>query len=146
MPPFTETPSARHNVETGAKTPVSERSQRDGARGRHRQSQAKQQARESKDEPGQPAANPAIPQYDLAEHILAEHRQATSRKRRAPVEPVAEIDENGSEIDEPVRVRTHIPMAGASEQESRDLQTIVAEIVARDIARLSRGVAPAAYE
>jgi hypothetical protein len=143
MPPFSETPCEQHDMEASPSALASERSGRkaahDGAE--HHRSRPKHEARGAKDEPVPPAANAAIPQYDLAEHILAEHRQTTARKRRAPTEPAPEIDEPVSEINEPVRMRTHIPMAGASERELTDLQTIVADIVARDIARLSRGVA-----
>ena len=141
IPPFSEGPSQRRDVEARPGSSVSEGSGLQAARDAagHRRSRKSRAGHTPKGKSGQPAARPEIPQYDLGEHILAEHREATARKRRAPAEP-------DPKSQEPMRVRTHIPMAGASEQELRDLQTIVTEIVARDIARLSRGVAPAAYE
>ena len=78
------------------------------------------------------AAAPEIPTFDLAENILAEHRQAAARRRKAPSQMPAEP------VTRPERpaVMTHVvepPSQGLCE-----LQRVVAEIVARDIQRLCR--------
>jgi hypothetical protein len=64
-----------------------------------------------------PAPPPDIPQFDLAEDIVAEHRKLTSRKRKAP----------GSRA-----IRPPMPAPPGHEQ-------IIAEIVSRDIEKLRRG-------
>lgn len=80
----------------------------------------------------QPSSAPAIPTFDLAENILAEHRRRAAKRRKAPgqaqVEPEAQ----------PARpaVKTHV--VEPPSQDLLDLQCVVAEIVARDIERLCR--------
>jgi hypothetical protein len=74
-------------------------------------------------EPG-PAARksglpPDVPQFDLAQDIVAEHRKITARKRTAP----------GSRA-----IRPPMPAPPAHEQ-------IIAKIVSRDIEKLRRGSA-----
>ena len=73
-----------------------------------------------------------IPKYDLAENILAEQRRLASRRRRAPrqvkEEPVRDVEKNES--------RTFL--AEPSPHDLQELQRVVAEIVADDIARLCR--------
>ncbi len=80
------------------------------------------------------SADPAeIPKYDLAEHILAEQRRVASRRRRGPGQsqeaPAAPREEPAARV------------AGLepSPQDLAELQRIVAETVARDIARLCKG-------
>jgi len=78
----------------------------------------------------------AIPTLDLGEKILAEQRRATARTRRAPggAPPVSDdFNEQESllEVTEPVE---------APSDEVAQLQQIVADIVARDIERLCRGL------
>jgi len=85
-----------------------------------------------------PADNGAegIPTLDLGEKILAEQRRATAQTRRAPgAAPPASADfrkqEALLEVAEPVEVPS---------DEVAQLQQIVADIVARDIERLCRGL------
>ncbi len=75
-----------------------------------------------------------IPSYDLAQNILAEQRQAAGQRRRGPgqagADPCARSDAAG-------QPRGAAP-ADLASQDLRDLQRVVAEIVARDIERLCR--------
>jgi hypothetical protein len=80
----------------------------------------------------QPAVVPEIPTYDLGENVLAEHRQAASRRRKAPGQ---------AEMEPQARSEHAAAIAHVVEPPSQDLaelQRIVAEIVARDIERLCR--------
>jgi len=78
---------------------------------------------------------PEIPTFDLAEHILAEHRRTASRRRKAPGQAQAEPEVT----PERAAVRTHViePPSPLS-QDLPELHRVVAEIVARDIERLCR--------
>jgi hypothetical protein len=140
IPPFNQSASSRDDPEGEPRDRVNGESELQSARrvAGHRRSRRVASPGESKEQLAKPKAAPQVPQYDLAEHILATHRQTTARKRRAPTE----LQDTGEPVQ--VRTRTDIPMAGASEQERRALHAIVADIVARDIARLSRGISPAA--
>jgi hypothetical protein len=73
-----------------------------------------------------------IPTFDLAEHILAEHRRTAARRRKAPGQVQAEPEV------QPVRpaVKTHVVEPPA--EDPMDLHRVVAEIVARDIERLCK--------
>jgi hypothetical protein len=75
-----------------------------------------------------PQEKPEIPSFDLAEEIMAEQRRITAIRRKAPGQRT-EAQQN-----EPV---DHPPTPALSEQEK-----IIAEIVARDIERLCRGIIP----
>ncbi len=80
---------------------------------------------------GQLLADPAeIPTYDLAENILAEQRRVASRRRRAPGRAPAEP------AAPPEPAHPAVSMAAPLPQDLPELQRVVAEIVARDIARL----------
>jgi cell pole-organizing protein PopZ len=83
----------------------------------------------------QPPAPPEIPTFDLAEHILAEHRRTASRHRKAPGQAQAQPEAR----QEPVAVKTHViePPSEPS-QDLPELHRVVAEIVARDIERLCK--------
>jgi len=73
-----------------------------------------------------------IPQFDLAENILAEQRRAASRRRRGP---------GRVESDPPAPAAIARPKARDDEpspQELSELHRVVAEIVARDIDQLCR--------
>ena len=72
-----------------------------------------------------------VPSYDLAENILAEQRRVAGKRRRAPgpVDEPPASTEGGS--------RTEAASLEPSSQDLAELQQIVAEIVARDIERLS---------
>jgi len=80
----------------------------------------------------QPAAVPEIPMYDLGENILAEHRQAASRRRKAP----GQVETETPTRFEHATVTAHV--VEPPSQDLAELQLIVAEIVARDIERLCR--------
>jgi hypothetical protein len=73
-----------------------------------------------------------VPQYDLAENILAEQRRVASRRRRAPSQP----HEEPQVLHEPKAAEPsaiELPC-----EDLPELQRVVAEIVARDIERLCR--------
>jgi hypothetical protein len=80
----------------------------------------------------QPAVIPVIPTYDLAGNILAEHRQAASKRRKAPGQGQSEPEIR----PEPAAGKTHV--IAPPSQDLADLQRVVAEIVAQDIERLCR--------
>ncbi|MCL5282036.1 MAG: hypothetical protein M1376_19260 [Planctomycetes bacterium] len=75
-----------------------------------------------------------IPSYDLAENILAEQRQAAGRRRRGPGQTGADPCACSAAVVQPRGVAPADPVS----QDLRDLQRVVAEIVARDIERLCR--------
>ena len=137
IPPFDEDSSPAHESDSGLEGPTLA------------QAREKQPKRERKTphppETGsdgaamrlmkQPPAIPEIPTFDLAEHILAEHRRGASRRRRAPSQVPAEP----KATPEPPAGRTHvIELPSPPSQESLDLHQVVADIVARDIERLCR--------
>lgn len=78
------------------------------------------------------AAVPEIPTYDLGENILAEYRQAASRRRKGPGQ--VETEPRTS----PERAAETAHVVEPPSQDLAELQRIVAEIVARDIDRLCR--------
>lgn len=86
--------------------------------------------------PGQDQSD--IPKFDLAEKVLAEQRKVSARRRKGPT---ASAREAPMRI-EPVSPKPRLEPAGhAIEQPSPMLleqDQIIAEIVARDIARLCR--------
>lgn len=73
---------------------------------------------------------PKVPQFDLAEEIMAEHRKIASVKRKSPnqkIEPLITIDELKSK--ETTKGPVIEPIA----------EQVIKEIVARDIERLRQG-------
>ena len=79
-----------------------------------------------------PAAAPEIPTFDLAENILAEHRQMAAKRRKAPGRIPAEP------AIRPSRPAVIAHVVEPPSQGLCELQRVVAEIVARDIQRLCR--------
>lgn len=78
---------------------------------------------------------PEIPTFDLAEHILAEHRRTAAQRRKAPGQTPAEPEA----VPDRAAVRTHVvELPSPPSQEMRELHQVVAEIVARDIERLCK--------
>ncbi len=77
-------------------------------------------------EPADPAE---IPTFDLADNMLAEHRQMAARRRKAPSQMPTE-----SQIQPERRVMSHV--VEPPSRDLREVQRVVAEIVARDIQRL----------
>jgi hypothetical protein len=78
---------------------------------------------------------PEIPAFDLAEHILAEHRRTATQRRKAPGQAQTEPEAT----PERAAVRTHvIELPSPPSQDQLELHQVVAEIVARDIDRLCR--------
>ena len=73
----------------------------------------------------------SIPQFDLAEEIMAEHRKGTATTRKSPgqkseaKEPAIRIKEFKSPVKKPIN-------------QSPESDRIIADIVTRDIAKLSR--------
>jgi hypothetical protein len=82
--------------------------------------------------PALPDREAQIPAYNLAENILAEQRRAAGRRRSGP----------GRMKDKPMapspRVGARVFLPEPTPQDLLELQRIVAEIVARDIARLCK--------
>lgn len=78
------------------------------------------------------ATAPEIPTFDLAENILAEHRQVAARRRKAPGRMLAEP------ATQPARPAAVAHVIEPPSQGLSELQRVVAEIVARDIERLCR--------
>jgi hypothetical protein len=79
-----------------------------------------------------------IPEYDLAENILAEQRRAAGRRRRGPgrvEESVASLRGSGMRLSVP----------DLASPDLQELQRMVAEIVAGDIERLCRRSVQAVY-
>jgi len=82
---------------------------------------------------------PEIPTFDLADHILAEHRQTASRRRKAPGQTPAEPKATPKRAV----VRTHVvELPSPPSQDLLELHQVVADIVARDIERLCRRPSP----
>jgi hypothetical protein len=75
-----------------------------------------------------------IPAYDLAENILAEQRRAAGRRRRGPGRPVETQDLASPPSSRGSGARLSAP--DLATQDLLELQRVVAEIVAKDIARL----------
>ena len=70
-----------------------------------------------------------IPRFDLAEDIMAEQRKISAIRRKAPVKTIE------TQKEEPVGYTIGQPIPAQPYQ-----QQVIAEIVARDIERLCRGV------
>jgi hypothetical protein len=92
----------------------------------------------------QTPAPPVIPTFDLAEHILAEHRRTAAQRRKAPGQMQAEPETvperaaaNACVIEPPLPPLPPSPPSAPS-QDLLELHRVVAEIVARDIERLCR--------
>jgi len=81
------------------------------------------------DETGEKTSRAEIPKFNLAEQIMAEQRKVVSLKRRAPAEQSGSVNDRVSA--EPVK-RTAEKTAVARD----DSDSVIAEIVARDIAAL----------
>jgi hypothetical protein len=73
-----------------------------------------------------------VPTYDLAENILAAHRQSAARRRRSP----GRAQPQPQPVPAPASIRLQI--AEPPTQDPLDIRRMVAEIVARDIERLCR--------
>ncbi|MFC1676789.1 hypothetical protein ACFL3G_06975 [Planctomycetota bacterium] len=72
----------------------------------------------------------SIPQFDLAEQIMAEHRKSTATKRKSPGQK--------SEAKEPaIRIKEFSVPAKKQINQPSQPDRIIADIVARDIAKLS---------
>jgi len=70
-----------------------------------------------------------IPQFDLAEEIMAEQRKVAATRRKGPAKKVEAAKQEKPEPIAPIVEMFHIP----SEEEK-----VIAEIVARDIQQLCR--------
>jgi len=76
--------------------------------------------------------NAEIPQFDLAEQIMAKHRKVTAIKRKAP-DKTPEIKSKERQVQASV-FADEKPVSKVSDKER-----IIADIVARDIEKLRRG-------
>ncbi len=73
----------------------------------------------------------SIPQFDLAKEIMAEHRKSTAIKRKSPSQK--------SEAKEPaIRIEEFMPTSKKQINQPPEPDRIIADIVARDISKLSR--------
>lgn len=74
----------------------------------------------------------SIPQFDLAEEIMAEHRKSTATTRKSPSQK--------SEAAKPaIRIKEFRAPTKKQINQPPEPDRIIADIVARDIAKLSRG-------
>ncbi len=130
IPPFDQDAAQANEPENVSKEPTPEPAQQPK---RERKGRRRQEAGTDADDMKpvtSPQAAPEMPMFDLAEHVLAEHRQMAARRRKAP----GQIQTEPGIRPERPAVVTHVV-----EPPSRDLselQHVVAEIVARDIQRL----------
>lgn len=93
-------------------------------------------AKDSKDLSGEkplPQIKSEVPKFDLAENIMAEQRKATAGRRKAPGVKVAPQNQKRKVLSTAYNIEDR--RVSLSEEDR-----IIAEIVARDIARL-RGLA-----
>ncbi len=132
IPPFNQDAAQADQPENASKEPVLDQSQvqppRCERKGRRSQKAGADTGDTSPVEP--PAAAVEVPTFDLAENVLAEHRQMAARRRKAPGQAQTEPEIR----PERPAVVTHV--IESPPQGLRELQLVVAEIVARDIQRL----------
>ena len=81
-----------------------------------------------------------IPTFDLGERILAEQRRMTARKRRGPGSSAPEVDAESQDRVEPERPPAWVASMATGSDDTAYIQRIVADIVARDIERLCKGL------
>jgi len=77
-------------------------------------------------------AKPKIPQFDLAEDIMAEQRKITAVRRKAPGKKIEHLKKEQDTKSVSGPARKSIPTSPEQEK-------VIAEIVAKDIERLFRG-------
>jgi len=131
IPPFNQDVMQANESAKASKEPTLEPSQLQQPKHERRG----RRLREAGADPGDPspmespAAAVGIPTFDLADNMLAEHRQMAARRRKAPSQIQTE-----PEIQPECRVMTHV--VDPPSQDLREVQRVVVEIVARDIQRL----------
>ena len=82
--------------------------------------------------PGQqPQGRPDIPEFDLADQILSNHRKLSSVRRKAP-------GTKSPPSAEQVEQATPAPIAAQPSRDLAEQDRIISRIVAEDIARLCR--------
>lgn len=86
----------------------------------------------------QPPADSVVPTFDLAEHILAEHRRTASRRRKAPGQGRVEPEPTPEPAVVAKTCVAELSPPPSLSPDARDLHQVVADIVARDIERLCR--------
>ncbi len=130
IPPFDQDAAQVNPPENAGKEAAPEQSQVEPPKCERRGRRSPKAAADAGDmSPAEsPAAAVEIPAFDLAENVLAEHRQMAARRRKAPGQTEFEI-----RPERPAAV-THV--VEPPSQGLRELQHVVAEIVARDIQRL----------
>ena len=86
---------------------------------------------------GQGVSNTDIPRFDLAEDIMAEHRRLTAGRRKSPAGPApVNLTPPPRLAQKPVVSRSY----GFSEGINAVSDPLIADIVARDIEGLCRGL------
>jgi len=131
IPPFNQDAAQASEPENASKGPTLEQSQSQPKRerkGRRLQKAATDAGDTSS--VASPEAAPEVPTFDLAENVLAEHRQMAARRRKAP----GQIQTEPEIRSEHPAVASHV--VEPPSRDLRELQGVVAEIVARDIRRL----------
>jgi hypothetical protein len=92
---------------------------------------------------GEGVSNADIPRFDLAEDIMSEHRRLTTGRRKGPAGP-APVDVTpvppSSSAPMPAVKKPSRSRYGFSEGINAASDPIIADIVARDIDRLCRGL------
>jgi hypothetical protein len=126
IPPFNHSASLRRNSDDLSKPSASRQSL-----GREGKSTGESRSTRVADS----VSDMEIPRFDLAESILAEQRRVTARRRRR-----REPRQAQPEVLERENAAPQTAMPVPSPEELRELQQIVAEIVARDIERICPGV------
>lgn len=87
---------------------------------------------EKKERSGGSERKISIPQFDLAEQIMAEHRKSTATTRKSPGQK--------SKVKEPpIRIKEFTPASNKKQiNQPPEPDRVIADIVSRDIAKLSR--------
>jgi len=131
IPPFNQDVARANESEDGSKESALEPSPLQQPKRERRDRRSQEAGAKARGiGPGEPpAAAVEIPTFDLADNVLAGHRQLAARRRKAPGQVQTE-----PEIRTERRAMAHV--VGPPAQDPRDVQRVVVEIVARDIQRL----------
>ncbi len=101
--------------------------------------------RKSADESSVERRDEDVPSLDLGEKILAEQRRRTADTRRGPGMPRSAREPEPETRESERVVAASVDMFEADTAGHTELHDIVAEIVARDIERLCKGLKRASY-
>jgi hypothetical protein len=86
-------------------------------------------------------SNTDIPQFDLAEDIMAEQRRLIAGRRKGPGNPAPVNPPSAPRLSTPLPARKQfVSIYGFSNGFNAAADPVIADIVARDIERLCRGL------